>query len=134
MNADDLNPKQVLMELERSHKLCNCHGCQSLPPGFLSGQQIKLRDARNAAVSEWNDLVEKIQELQERQERVGIAVDLLNREFQRICRHQAGITKKAAMPTVGHHFENLLQNVAQCQALFDEQCFIKHHQQRVKAI
>lgn len=134
MNADDFNPKQVLLEVERMHKSRNCACCQSLPPVFLSGQQIRLRDARDAAVSEWNDLLKKIQELKERQGRVGIAVDLLNREFRKIWRHQAGITKKAGMPTVGHHFENLLQKVAQNQTVFDEQCFLKHYQPLVEPI
>ncbi len=124
MNADDFNPKRMLMELERASSRCYCPDCQL--PVFLSGQQIQLRDARNAACREWNDLTEKIQELEERQKRMGIAFDLLDREFQKIPRFQNGKTKKAAMPTAGRHFERLMQKVAQAQALFDEECFIKH--------
>lgn len=128
MNADDLNPKQVLLELERTHNFCDCRECQLLPAIFLSGQQIQLRDARNAARVEWHKLEEKIQELQERRERVSIAFEMLDKEFQKIPRYQSGKIKKAAMPTAGRHFENLMQKVAQVQALFDEECFIKRYQ------
>jgi hypothetical protein len=125
MNADNFNPKRMLLELERTHTHCNCGECQLLPPVFLSGQQIRLRDARNAARREWDDLTRRILELEERQKRVGIAFDLLDREFQKIPRYQTGMIKKAAMPTAGRHFERLVQKVAQAQAVFDEECFIR---------
>jgi len=125
MNADDFDPKRVLLELERTHTHCNCGECQLLPPFFLSGQQIRLRDARNAALCDWDDLTKRIRELNVRQERVVIAFDLLDTEFHKILRYQTGKIKKAAMPTAGSHFERLMRKVAQAQAVFDEECFIR---------